>query len=52
MFQKIQVETPHPPCPKEKHQSILHAMGVGWYMKKLSDNLPPLKEMNLRRKAQ
>ena len=32
MFQEILVELPKPPTPKEKHQSLLHAIGGGWYM--------------------
>ena len=46
MFQKIPVELPEPPIPKEKHQSLLHAVGGGWYMNKLSEKLPPLKKLN------
>ena len=36
MFQKIPVELPKPPSPRDKHQSLLYAIGGGWYMKKLS----------------
>ena len=52
MFQKIPVELLKPPSPKEKHQSLLHAIGDGWYMKKLSKKIPPLKKSKLRKKSQ
>ena len=39
-FQKP-VELPKTNNTKEKHQSLLYAIGGGWYVKKLSENLPP-----------
>ena len=50
MFMKIPVELPKPPIPKEKHQSLLHAIGCGWYVKKLAQKLPPLNKRRLRKK--
>ena len=52
MFQKIPVELPKPPIPKEKHQSLLHDIRGCWYMNILSDKLPPLKKTKLSKKAQ
>ena len=49
---KIPVELPKPSSPKEKHQSLLHAIGGGWYTKKIIQKLPPLKKRRLRKKAQ
>ena len=46
-IQKIPVELPKPYSPKEKHQSLLHTIVGGCYMKKLSQKLPPLKKMGL-----
>ena len=43
-FQKIPVELPKPPSTEEKHQPLLHAIGGGWYMKKISDKIPPLNK--------
>ena len=39
LFLKIQVEIPKPPIPKGKHQSLLHAIGGGWYVNKSVQNL-------------
>ena len=47
LFQKIPVEIPKPPSPKEKHQSLLHAIGGGWYMKKINDKIPLIKKRKL-----
>ena len=47
LFQKIQVETTKQPCTKKKHQSLLHAIGGGWYAKKLGQKLPPPKRRKL-----
>ena len=44
LFQKIPVELLKPPSPKGKIQSLLHSIGGGWYMKKLNENLLPLKK--------
>ena len=51
-FQKIPVELPKPSSPKEKHQSLLHAIGGGWYVEKLSQKLIPLKKRKLSKKSQ
>ena len=40
------VEIPKPLIPKEKHQSLLHAIRGGWYIKILSDKIPPLRKGN------
>ena len=47
---KIPVELPKPSSPKEKHQSLLHAIGGGWYVKKLGQNIPPLKKKIINQK--
>ena len=52
MFQKIPVELPKPPIYDEKHQSLLHATGGGWYMNNFNDKLPPLNKSNPRKKTQ
>ena len=45
-------ELPKTPIPKVKYQSLLHAIGDGWYMKKLSENIPPQNRSKLIKKAQ
>ena len=52
LLQKISVELPKPPIPKENHQSLLHAIGGGCYMNKLGQKLPPLRKRKLRKKTQ
>ena len=52
MSQKIPVEHPKQPISKEKRKSLLHAIGGGWYVKKLGQQLPPLKKRKLSRKTQ
>ena len=52
LFHKIPVELPKPPSTKEKHQSLLHAIGGGWYMNKLNDKIPLPKKRKLIKKAQ
>ena len=52
LFMKIPVELPKPSSPKEKHQSLLHAIGGSWYMNKLIQKLQQLKKMRLGKKAQ
>ena len=52
MVYKIPVELPKQPSPKEKRQLLLHAIGGGWYVNKLSQKLPPLKKIKLSKKAQ
>ena len=37
---------------RKKHQSLLHTIGVGWYMNKLGQNLPPLNKRKLIKKSQ
>ena len=44
LFQKILVELPKQPIPKKKSQSLLHAIGGGWYVEKLDQKLQPLKK--------
>ena len=51
-FQKVTVEIPKIPSPKEKRKSLLHAIEGGWYMKKISEKLPPLKKKRLNKKTQ
>ena len=52
LFQKIPVELPNQPSPKEKFQSLLHDIGGGWYVEKLVQNLPPLKKSKLSKKKE
>ena len=52
MFNKTPVELPKPHSPREKYQSLLYDIGVGWYMRKLSEKLPPLKKSKLSKKSQ
>ena len=49
LFQKTPVEFPKQPSPKEKLQSLLHAIGGNWYVKKSGQKLPPLKKIKLRK---
>ena len=49
MFQKIPVEIPNQHSPKEKRKPLLHDIGGGWYVKKLGQNLPPLRKSKLRK---
>ena len=49
-FQKTPVELPKPLSHKEKGQSLLHAIGGGWHMNKLNENLPPLKKRKFKQK--
>ena len=39
------------PVPK-KLKLLLHAIGGGWYLQKLGQNLPPLKKSRLSKKSQ
>ena len=52
LFQKIPVELPDQPSPKEKHKSLLHAVGGGWYVEKSVQKLPPLKKRKLSKKKE
>ena len=46
-FLKIPVELPKQPSPREKHQSLLNAIGGGWYVNKVGQKHPPLKKRKL-----
>ena len=48
MFQKTLVEL----VQKETHQSLLYAIGGGWYMNKSNQDLPPLKKRRHIKKSQ
>ena len=50
MFHKIPVELPKPSSPKEKYQSLLHAIRDGWYMNTLIEKLPPQRKGNQAKK--
>ena len=50
MFQETPVRLPKPHITKGKYQSLLHAIGGGWYINKLSEKLSPLKKRKLRKK--
>ena len=45
LFQKIPVELPKQPSPKENRKSLLHSIGGGWYVKKIGQKLPTLKNV-------
>ena len=49
---KIPVELPKQSSTKEKRQYLLHAIGCGCYVTKLSQKLPPLRKIRLRKKPQ
>ena len=51
LFNKINVELTNQPSPKGKRKSLLNAIGGGWYVEKLGQNLPPLKKSKLSKKA-
>ena len=52
LFQKIPVEIPKEPIPKEKLKFLLNNITDGWYVKKLGQSLLPLKKMRLSKKSQ
>ena len=52
MFQKIPFELPKPLSNKERRQSLLHAVGGDWWLKKINEKIPPLKKRRLGRKLQ
>ena len=52
MFLKIAVELPKSSSSKEKHQSLLHAIGGGWYVNKLCQKLPPLNKRIISNNSQ
>ena len=47
MFLEIPFRLPKPYIPREKHKSLLHAIGGDWYMNKLIQKLQPLKKIKL-----
>ena len=49
---EIPCELPKPHSPIEKHQSLLHAIGGDFYVKKIGQKIPPLKKRRLSKKAQ
>ena len=51
LFLKIPVELPKQPSTKVKNQSLLHAIGDGWYVNKLGQKLPPLNKKRLNKKS-
>ena len=51
LFLKIPVEVHKQPSPKEKYQSLLHAIGGGWYVNKLGQKIPPLNKTKLSQKT-
>ena len=51
-FQTNPVELPKTPSHKKNIQSLLHAIGCGRYMKKMNDNLLPIKKRKPRKKPQ
>ena len=51
-FQKILVELPNQPSPKEKLKSLLHAIGCVWYVEKLVQKLTPLQKSKLIKKKE
>ena len=46
LLKKIPVKLPNKPSPKEKRKLLLHAIGGGWHVDKLGQNLPPLKKLS------
>ena len=50
LFQKIPVELPNQPSPKEKRKWLLHAIVCGWYVEKLVQKLPPLQKRTFSKK--
>ena len=51
-FLKIPVELSKTYIPKEKHQSLLYAIGGGWYMNKLIQKLPTINKRTLIKTSQ
>ena len=52
LFQKINIELPNQPSPKEKRKLLLHSIGGSWYVEKLGQKLPPLKKSKLSKRSQ
>ena len=52
LFQKIPVELPNQPSPKEERKLLLQAIGDSWYVEKLGQKLPLLKKRKLSKKSQ
>ena len=50
MFNKTPVELPKPLTQRGKCQSLLHAIGGGWYMNKLNENILPPKRTETKKK--
>ena len=50
MFQKTLVELNEQPSKKEKRKSLLHAIGGGWYVKRLGQKVPSPKKRKLSKK--
>ena len=51
LFHKIPVKLPNKPSPKENRESLLHAIGWGWYVEKLGQKIPPLTKRKLIKKT-
>ena len=51
LFIKISVELTKKPSPKERKQSLLHAIGGVWHVNKLGQKLPPLNKSKSRKIA-
>ena len=51
-FQRTPVEIPKQPSTREKFISLSHDIGYGWYVKKLGQKLPPLKNRRLSKNSQ
>ena len=52
LFQKINVELHNQHSPWVKLQSLLHAIGGGWYVYKLGQKISQLKKSELSKKSQ
>ena len=52
LFQIIPVELPNQSIIRKERQSLLHAIGGGWYLKKSGQKLPPLNKIKLSKKSQ
>ena len=49
-FRENPVKRPNKPSPKGKHKSILHAIGGGWYVKKIRPEAATTKEKYIKQK--
>ena len=52
LFKKIPTTKSKPLSQDRKHQLLLTDIGGVWNMKKISNNLPPLKKQNISKKSQ